>query len=164
MKLPNNLLLLLWFVCPVIALADEYRLGNFEFHIPGSWQVKTTKTEVLATHGDRKPIPNTLLKMELCVPTEAQPCKASMFFPPANANPENYYCGETKPTTTLHSSGLKEIRKVCSIKSPGDDSTQIGMLYLTSSQSSLVFILLSSESSSVPAEFLDAFISSLVVK
>jgi hypothetical protein len=148
---------------PYTSEAGEYRLGAFAFDIPGSWQVKATQTEIVATQGERKPIPNSLLKMEHCISTESRPCNAEMFFPPRGANLENYYCGESLPTINDHENGLKELRKICSVTSQGN-ATYIGMLYLTTGRNNLGLIVLFDRSSPVPAEFLDHFISSLAVK
>ena len=159
----GKFLLLLWFFQPAIAIAGDYLIGNFEFDIPGSWQVKTTNTGLIATQGDSTLTPNTLLKIEHCVSTESSPCKAEMLFLPAGSNPENYYFGKTSPTTTPQKKGLNEIQKICSIETLRS-ATQVGMLYLSSRQGSQGLILLSSELGPMPLEFLDAFISSLVVK
>lgn len=157
------LALLLLFTNSLIAIAGEYRIGNFEFDIPGSWQVKASQTGIIATQGDRKPIPNSLLKMELCVSTESQPCKAALFYPPVGTDPENYYCGESLPTINHHSNGLKELRKICSFTSQGN-TTRIGMLYLTSGNSNLALVLLSDASGPAPAAFLELFLSSFAFK
>jgi hypothetical protein len=142
-----KVLFILGLSCSAIANADEYRLGNFQFNLASSWKITGTSSELDATNAD-----GNLMK------------SASMFFPPANQNPENYFCGETKPTTILHANGVKEMRKICSVTKQNGRPTEIGMLHLTSGQSTLGFILFTEESNSVTAAFLDTFISSLVVK
>jgi hypothetical protein len=147
-----------------IANADEHRLGNFQFNLASSWKITGTNSALNATNADGNLMKSAFLKIAFCIPKGAESCEVGMFFPPANQNPENYFCGETKPTTILHDNGVKEMRKICSITKQNGRPTEIGMLHLTSGQSTLAFILFTEESSSVTAAFLDTFISSLVVK
>ena len=165
MNLSGNVLFLamLWIALPALATASEYKFGDFEFDLPGSWQVRATGTGLTATQGDGKSIQSSLLKVEFCTSTEKTPCKAVVFFPPEGANPKNYFCGETKPVATKHPNGLDELRKMCSVTNVKGE-TQIGMLYLTHGQHSLGVALFVGQAGPAPSEFLDAFLSSLVLQ
>jgi len=150
--------------CPSFAIAGEGSLGGFRFVLPDSWQVEVSKskTELVGIHAEDPPPQGDLLKMEFCISTDSKPCNASVFYPPAGSNPENYFCGEKKPISTKYANGLDENRKVCSIKNPSGQ-WQIGMLYLTHGHQNLALGLFTKERESTLVEFLNAFVSSIVL-
>ena len=165
MKLTVRMLFafLLWLACLPLVTAGEFNIGGFKFALPDSWQAKTTQNGLIATRNDESPPKGDLLKIEFCVSTELKPCEAHMFYPPLGSNPENYFCGETKPTIAKHTNGLDEVRKTCSVKN-ASGHWQIGMLYLTHKQRGLALGLFTSARTPAPPEFLNAFVSSVVLQ
>lgn len=150
----RRLALFLMGFAPIAAMADEYRIGNFGFAIPSQWEVHQTATEVVATLVNRKPTPDTFLKIEGCIATELNSCKGDL---------ESYYCVQVLPIIKQYPNGLKERRKTCSLESP-NSMVRIGMLLLSLDDSNLGLILMSGEGGPLPSEFIDTFLESLTVK
>ena len=145
------------------ASAGEYKIGGFEFDVPGSWQVKASPAALIATRDAVGSRNGALIKMEFCTATELKSCGSDLIEPPASANLDNYFCGKIKPIKTKHATGLEETRKVCSIEN-ADGKSQIGMLHLTHGNRNLGLVLFFTEVDPAPSVFLDAFISSVTLQ
>jgi len=92
------------------AVAGEYRMGGFEFELPGTWHVQRSQSELAAVRDKGTFMP--LVKIEFCGPDEKMlKCDSAYIERPEGTDYRNFPCASTKQNEIHHTNGLREIQK-----------------------------------------------------